>query len=81
MVENEFLHINLFEQIPEVKVPIYFFLGRHDNQISAAVAEKYFNSITAPKKELIWFDQSAHSPCFEEAEKFNTLMVEKVLGF
>ncbi|MEA3479001.1 MAG: hypothetical protein U9R60_12520 [Bacteroidota bacterium] len=80
MVEDEFLRINLFDQILEVKVPIYFFLGRHDNQIPAVVSGKYFNTITAPKKELIWFDQSAHSPCFEEAEKFNTLMVEKVLA-
>jgi len=79
MVENEFLHINLFEQVLEVKVPIYFFLGRHDNQIPAVVAEKYFNAITAPKKELIWFEKSAHSPCFEEAEKFNKIMIKKVL--
>ncbi len=80
MVENELLQTNLFEQIPKVKVPIYFFLGRHDNQIPAIVAEKYLEFIKAPQKELIWFEQSAHSPCFEEAEKFNTLMVDKVLG-
>lgn len=80
MVEDEFLRVNLCEQVPEVNVPIYFFLGRHDNQIPAVVAERYFNTITAPKKKLIWFDQSAHSPCFKEADKFNTLMIEKVLA-
>ena len=39
-----------------------------------------YHYLKAPKKELIWFEKSAHFPCFEEAEKFNTLMVDKVLG-
>jgi len=62
------------------RIPVYFFLGRHDYGVPAVVAEKYFEIIKAPKKELIWFEESAHFPCFEEAEKFNTLMVDKVLS-
>ena len=80
MMENEVLRMNLLEQIPEVKIPIYFFLGRHDYEVPAVVAEKYFEIIKAPKKELIWFEKSAHFPCFEEADKFNRLIEEKVLA-
>ncbi|WP_353093195.1 hypothetical protein [Tissierella praeacuta] len=29
----------------------------------------------APKKELIWFEESAHFPNFEEYEKFNELVI------
>ena len=80
MMENEVLRMNLLEQIPKVRIPIYFFLGRHDYEVPAVVAEKYFEIIKAPKKELIWFEKSAHFPCFEEADKFNKLMVGKVLA-
>ena len=72
--------MNLFEQIPEVKIPICFFLGRHDYEVPAVVAEKYYEIIKVLEKELIWFEKSAYFPCFEESEKFNTLMVDKVLG-
>jgi esterase/lipase len=65
--------------INEVKITIYFFLGRYDYQVASIVAEKFYNSIKAPEKELVWFEKSAHSSCFEEAEKFNKLMVDKVL--
>lgn len=77
MVEREFLSFNLMKSVKEVNVPVYFFLGRHDYQIPSVVAEEYFKMLKAPKKELIWFEQSAHSPCFEEAEKFNRLVTEK----
>ncbi|WMJ86043.1 alpha/beta fold hydrolase [Anaerocolumna sp. MB42-C2] len=69
---------DLFQAVKKVEIPIYFFLGRHDYQVSSVVAEKFFQQIKAPKKELIWFEQSAHNACFEEAEKFNRLMVDMV---
>ena len=80
MMENEVFNVNFIEQIPEIRIPVYFFLGRHDYEVPAVVAEKYFEIINAPKKELIWFEKSGHFPCFEEADKFNTLMVDKVLA-
>jgi len=80
MMENEVLRMNLFEEIPEVKIPIYFFLGRHDYEVPSVIAEKYFEIIKAPKKELIWFEKSAHFPCYEEADKFNKHIVGKVLA-
>jgi len=77
--QGEFLKTDLFDTIKEIDVPVYFFLGRHDYQVASVVAEKFFHAIKAPKKELIWFEQSAHNACFEEAEKFNRLMVDMVL--
>jgi len=78
--QEEFLKIDLFNTIKKIDVPIYFFLGRHDYQVPSVVAEKFFHKITAPKKKLVWFEQSAHSACFEESKKFNKLMVDVVLS-
>ena len=78
MVADVLPAVNLVERVPRVKVPIYFFLGRLDYLTSSEAAEAYFKSLQAPRKELVWFEKSAHYPCFEEADLFNQIMVEKV---
>ena len=70
----EIFNTNLFEQVPNLKVPVYFLLGRHDHQTSSKLASEYFEKLEAPKKELIWFENSGHNPPFEEPEKFNYIV-------
>ncbi len=69
---DELVHADLSKQITDVGVPLYFFLGRHDYNAPAMLAERYFQAIRAPEKKLIWFDHSAHYPFLEEPEKFNS---------
>ncbi len=71
---------DLMTSIPELKMSVYFMEGRHDYNEPFELAEKYFKALKAPKKELFWFENSAHMPNFEEAEKFNDLMINKVLA-
>jgi pimeloyl-ACP methyl ester carboxylesterase len=68
---EELSHANLSTQVTDVGVPLYFFLGRHDYNAPATLAEQYFQAIRAPEKKLIWFEHSAHLPFLEEVEKFN----------
>lgn len=68
--------INLERDAPELKMPVWFLNGRNDHQVSAVVAEQYFNRLVAPKKTLVWFEQSGHFAPFEEPEKFNATMAE-----
>ena len=72
---NEIHNTNLFEEIPELQIPTYFLLGRHDHQVSSATAEKYFNYLKTPKKKIIWFENSGHNPQFEEADAFNEAVI------
>lgn len=78
MMENEVLSINLQQTIPEVEVPVYFFLGRHDLNAPASVSAEYFADLLAPEKHLLWFENSAHCPCFEEPMKFNRELISLV---
>ncbi len=72
--------IDLIEQAPEIKVPVYFLIGRHDIIVSHVLAEKYFNNLIAPRgKKLVWFEESAHRPQAEEVDKFVNVMLENVL--
>lgn len=63
----------------QFRMPVFFFLGRHDWQVPAILAASYFETIEAPYKRVIWFEHSAHHPPFEETENFNRIMIEEVL--
>lgn len=76
---KEILTVNLFKQVPELKVPVYIIIGRNDRITSAELAKKYFDALKAPKKEVIWFEKSYHAPNLEEPEKFNRLLIERIL--
>ncbi|WP_051251395.1 alpha/beta fold hydrolase [Paenibacillus harenae] len=66
----EVLNVNLFQQIIEVKVPVYFLLGKYDYNTPNEITEEFFNILNAPSKELIRFEESAHNIPFEEPERF-----------
>lgn len=69
---------DLFTAVPEVKVPIYFCLGRHDYEVPSVLSARYFAALRAPRKQLVWFERSAHLPNTEERDKFNEFMIRTV---
>lgn len=52
-------------------VPVYLLLGHHDYNCSYKLAEAWYEALEAPEKKLIWFEDSAHSPQWEEPDKWN----------
>ena len=48
----------------------FFFTGRYDYTDPFTLTEDYYSKIKAPEKRLVWFEQSAHFPFYEEPEKF-----------
>ncbi|MBU3137866.1 alpha/beta hydrolase [Clostridium gasigenes] len=71
---------NLDESIKELKVPVYIFHGIYDKQVSYDIALKYYEGLKAPKKQFYKFENSAHSPFMEEADKFIGIIKEDILG-
>lgn len=62
--------------VKRVEIPIIFIMGKYDYMTSANVARAYYDTLEAPKKEFILFDQSAHYPQFEEEEQFAARLKE-----
>lgn len=56
--------------IEDVDVPVFFFLGRHDYNAPSRLAAEYLQRLRAPYKRVVWFEQSAHFPFYEEKQKF-----------
>ena len=77
--DKEVMKIDFRKQIKKVNVPVYFFSGRHDYDTPFKLVEQYYNILNAPEKALIWFDNSAHFPFYEEPEIFNTVIIDDIL--
>ena len=75
---QELIAVNLIKTAPALRMPVFFFLGRHDRVVVPETSVAYFDRLTAPSKQLVWFEESGHEPPAEEPDKFNTLMTELV---
>ncbi|MFW5792958.1 MAG: alpha/beta hydrolase [Bacteroidota bacterium] len=75
----EVINTNLFNHIDSMQIPVYIFNGINDYQTSYTVAKDFFDQMDAPVKEFFTFENSAHSPCMEEVDKFNSIVKEKAL--
>jgi len=73
---NEFREFDIDDSLIAFETPVIFLLGRYDWQVPAVLAARYFDRIQAPQKRLIWFEQSAHNPPFEEPDVFNRTLVD-----
>lgn len=77
---KDMLATDLSVSVPKLAVPAYFFHGVHDRTCSYAEAVKSFERLEAPLKGFYAFEQSAHSPVFEEPAKFIDLIRRDVLA-
>lgn len=68
--------IDLRSDYTKLDVPVYFFLGRHDINAPPVLVEEYVQVLDAPKKSIVWFEHSGHSPWINERAKF----VQEVLS-
>ena len=81
MSKNPSTYFKDINDIHTLYVPIYFFEGKHD-RVGACAPElvvEYFNNLEAPRKEIVWFEESAHHPNIDEPVKFQRVLIDKVL--
>jgi pimeloyl-ACP methyl ester carboxylesterase len=78
-VFNEASKENLMVSTPKLDCPIYFFLGRKDFQTNAKIAEAYYHQLIAPKKNIFWFERSAHSIPNSEPVLLQEIIITKIL--
>jgi pimeloyl-ACP methyl ester carboxylesterase len=76
---DEIIATNLTIKVPELEIPVYFFGGIYDYTCSYTLAKDYLEKLQAPMKGFYTFEQSAHSPLFEEPEKMLHILQDDVL--
>ncbi len=77
---EEFLRTDLTSRIHRLEIPVYFLIGRHDYTAHQELSRAYFERLGAPFKRLYVFENSAHSPLFEEPQRARQILLDDVLG-
>jgi pimeloyl-ACP methyl ester carboxylesterase len=76
---EELLRDDLSARLTRFELPVYFFVGRHDRTANPDLSRAYFDAIEAPVKGFYIFENSAHSPLFEEAGRATDILLRDVL--
>jgi pimeloyl-ACP methyl ester carboxylesterase len=77
---NTIIATDLTKKLQRVDLPVYFFHGRYDYTVSYPGAKAYLKELQAPTKGFYTFEQSAHSPMFEEPARMRQIMQRDVLA-
>jgi pimeloyl-ACP methyl ester carboxylesterase len=64
----EFLNVD-FTNIRSFPVPVVMFMGRHDYTTPSTPTSTWLSKVTAPYKQGVWFERSAHMIPWEEPGK------------
>ena len=71
---------DLVRTMPRLDVPVVMAQGRLDQVAPGEAAQRFHDSLTAPSKQLVWFESSAHTPYLEEPAKFRDLVMNLRAG-
>jgi pimeloyl-ACP methyl ester carboxylesterase len=66
---------HLVRTVPRLEVPVVMVQGRLDQVAPGDVAQNFYDSLDAPDKRFRWFERSAHTPHFEEPERFRDVLI------
>lgn len=80
MLWGDMITTDLSKEMTTFEIPIYFFSGIYDYTVNYRLAKDYFEKLQAPVKGFYTFEESAHSPTFEEPEKVQKILLEDVLA-
>ena len=75
----QLLNSDIPDDIPSLDIPVYFFSGRYDLTVNKVLSKEYLNALEAPVKGFYTFNESAHSPMFEEPQRLKEILISDVL--
>ncbi|MCB9284722.1 MAG: alpha/beta hydrolase [Lewinellaceae bacterium] len=76
---EEMLQTNFSREVQELEIPVYFFSGQYDLTVNIELSKAYLKELRAPLKGFYTFENSAHSPLFEEPLRVRQIIEQDVL--
>jgi len=76
---NELYAMDIPTTVPKLDIPVYFFSGKYDLTVNVDLSKAYFEKLQAPVKGFYTFENSAHSPLFEESQRVKEIFESDIL--
>jgi pimeloyl-ACP methyl ester carboxylesterase len=76
---DELFVMDIPTMFPKLDIPIYFLSGKYDLTVNIDLSKAYLEKLQAPVKGFYTFENSAHSPLFEEPQRVNEIFVSDIL--
>ena len=67
-----------FKRVRRLNVPVIMLLGRHDYATPSSITAEWMSGLSAPRKQIVWFEHSAHLPMIEEPGRVLKALLEEV---
>ena len=77
---NEMLETDFAASVSALDIPVYFFSGKYDLTVNINLSKAYLTKLHAPLKGFYTFNNSAHSPLFEEPELVRQIIEKDILN-
>ena len=77
---NEMLETDFASKVPKLDIPVYFLSGKYDLTVNIDLSKAYLAKLEAPLKGFYTFNNSAHSPLFEEPELVRKIIEKDILN-
>ncbi len=78
---NELLETDFTDLITKLDIPVYFFSGKYDLTVNIDLSKAYLAKLNVPVKGFYTFNNSAHSPLFEEPALVRQIIENDILNF
>jgi pimeloyl-ACP methyl ester carboxylesterase len=73
-MQYDVIATSLSTTVRSLDIPVFLFAGRYDYVTPSALGVAYVQALQAPCKQIVWFENSAHFPFYEEPENFARAM-------
>ena len=71
--------VDLFQTLPAIKCPVYFFAGAKDYNTNSSITTEYYSKVSAPKKDLFLFKEAGHELPETHNAAFQDMIIRKIL--
>ncbi len=78
VLRQQIMESDITSQVTRLEIPVYFISGKYDLTVHHDLSENYLLKLDAPLKRFYTFENSAHSPLFEEPERFLEIVISDI---